>query len=227
MKSRLLMGRTGIPLVDAAIREMIVSGFMSNRARQFVASYIIVDLRLDWRIGAEFFESFLIDYDVHANWGNWMRAAGVDGQGFGHSGSRWFNLAEERDRFDSQGKYVHLWVGELAQVPARYLHAPWTMPQHEQERSGCIIGRDYPLPPETPSKQALEGSVDPASFVPDLFATTREGKMRTAVGKGKGRRGEKPPSSWKGKGKGCSDSGSAPYEHQNHRRWGKDRSIKA
>merc|ERR1719160_1307482 len=57
----------------------MVTGFMSNRGRQFVASYIIVDLGLDWRIGAELFESFLIDYDVHANWGNWMRAAGGSG----------------------------------------------------------------------------------------------------------------------------------------------------
>jgi len=120
-----------MPLVDAAVREMIVTGFMSNRARQFVASYIIVELTLDWRVGAELFESFLIDYDVHANWGNWMRAAGVDGSGFGNSGSRWFNLAEERDRFDKHGDFIRLWVAELCHVPARYLHAPWTMPQKE------------------------------------------------------------------------------------------------
>ena len=76
----ILQGNVGIPLIDAAIREMCVSGFMSGRARQFVASYVVLELRLDWRVGAELFESCLVDYDVCANWGNWMRAAGVSGQ---------------------------------------------------------------------------------------------------------------------------------------------------
>uniref|UniRef100_A0A7S4QMC6 Cryptochrome DASH n=1 Tax=Alexandrium monilatum TaxID=311494 RepID=A0A7S4QMC6_9DINO len=188
LEAKLFQGRTGLPLVDAAIREMAVSGFMSNRARQFVASYVIVDLKLDWRVGAELFESLLVDYDVHANWGNWMRAAGVDGQGFGHSGSRWFNLAEERDRFDPRGDFVKLWVSELASVPARYIHIPWTMPLEEQRRAGCMIGKDYPAPPDSPSKQALDGSADPALQNPELFATTREGKTQGARG-GKGRGG--------------------------------------
>ena len=68
-------------------------------------------------MGAELFESKLVDYDVCANWGNWMRAAGVAGQGFGHGGSRWFNLAEERDRFDATGDFVKLWVPEVRHLP--------------------------------------------------------------------------------------------------------------
>ncbi|CAE7761757.1 cry, partial [Symbiodinium pilosum] len=120
----------------------------------------------------------------HANWGNWMRAAGVDGQGFGHSGSRWFNLDEERRRFDPKGNYVRLWVAELSQVAQEYLHAPWTMPVEEQQRAGCFLGTDYPVCPESPSKLALEGG-DVAAKFPKLFSTTREGKMK---GKGKGKR---------------------------------------
>lgn len=195
----------------------MVSGFMSNRARQFVASYIIVELRVDWRVGAELFESFLVDYDVHANWGNWMRAAGVDGQGFGHSGSRWFNLAEERDRFDKHGLFVRFWLDELAKVPAHYIHAPWTMPPNEQERACCVIGRDYPLPLETPSKLALEGSADPAFLAPELYATTRAGKMRSSTGRSQGGR---RVAGWKTSVHCQNEQSFVAQEPRQRRRWG-------
>lgn len=176
MENRLLQGRIGMPLIDAAVREVAASGFLSNRARQFVASYIIMELKLDWRVGAELFESQLVDYDVHANWGNWMRAAGVSGQGFGHGGSRWFNLAEERDRFDSSGDYVRLWLPELKQVPRKFIHAPWSMSKAEQSAAGISIGVDYPEPPDTPSKHALDGSASAEDLAPEWFATTKFGK---------------------------------------------------
>lgn len=190
MIKRFTCGQTGMPLIDAAVREMKASGFMSNRARQFVASYLILELKLDWRIGAELFESLLIDYSVYANWGNWMRAAGVTGQGFGNGGSRWFNLAEERDRFDPRGEFVRAWVAELQHVPREYIHVPWTMSAEVQERYACQLGVDYPLPMDTASKQALEGQAA-AAVAPAWHSTTRDGKVHSA-GNGKGRSRELP-----------------------------------
>mmetsp|Transcript_28592 Transcript_28592/g.51838 ORF Transcript_28592/g.51838 Transcript_28592/m.51838 type:complete len:642 (+) Transcript_28592:50-1975(+) len=224
---RLLQGRTGMPLVDAAIREMAVSGFMSNRARQYVASYITLELKVDWRIGAELFESLLIDYDVCANWGNWMRAAGVSGQGFGNSGSRWFNLAEERDRFDPKGEYVRLWLPELQAVPARYIHAPWSMTKEVQMAAQCLIGQDYPAPPDTASKFTLNGA-SPKDVAPTWYATTRASKIETHgqteqlpghVHKGQGRGGLRlsrpnPPS-----GSGDADESLSSRSQAVKRRW--------
>ena len=174
---RLFTGTVGVPLIDAAVREMWVSGFMSNRARQFVASYVVLELRLDWRVGAELFESGLVDYDVCANWGNWMRAAGVSGQGFGNGGSRWFDLAEERDRFDPEGAYVRLWLPELRGVPARWVHCPWAMGPGAERPAGL---RDYPAPPDTPSRRTLEGSATAKEVAPEWYASTRGGKREQA-----------------------------------------------
>merc|ERR1712032_1503891 len=183
IERKLFEGRIGMPLIDAAVRQMMVTGFMSNRARQYVASYVIVELQLDWRVGAELFESFLLDYDVHANWGNWMRAAGVAGQGFGHGGSRWFNLAEERNRFDAKGDFIVQWVPEIAMVSTAKRHTPWTQTKSEQISASCIIGQDYAEAPHTVSKVALDGSVNPAEATPELFATTRAAKIGSAASK--------------------------------------------
>lgn len=169
-----------MPLIDAAMRELRETGFSSNRARQFLASYLCVELKLDWRLGAEAFEHLLVDYDVHANWCSWARAAGVCGQGFGHGGHRWFNLAEEVARFDKDGKFVRLWVPELRDLDVEFIHRPWQMSAQRQEAAKCIIGKDYPVAPDTESKRSLDGlKVDDV-----LMATTRDGK-KTAKGQGK------------------------------------------
>jgi len=218
---KLFHGTIGIPLVDAAIREMATSGFMSNRARQFVASYVVLELKLDWRIGAELFESLLIDYDVCANWGNWMRAAGVSGQGFGNGGSRWFNLAEERDRFDPKGDYVRLWLPELRNVPNRCVHAPWIMTAAEQKAAQIRIGADYPLPPETPSKATLEGSASARDAAPTWFASTRGGKLENLQGQPRKGKGGGKTSSRSKTGDGVSDSLGPSRSEMVKRRWGR------
>ncbi len=134
-------GKTGFPLVDANMRELAVTGFMSNRGRQNVASFLTKNLGINWQMGAEWFESLLIDYDVCSNWGNWNYTAGVgnDARGF-----RFFNIIKQSKDYDPQGEYVKHWLRELAKLPASKVHEPWKLLPVEQERFGVKIGVDYP-----------------------------------------------------------------------------------
>jgi deoxyribodipyrimidine photo-lyase len=136
-------GKTGFPLVDANIRELAATGFMSNRGRQNVASFLTKNLGIDWRWGAEWFESLLIDYDVCSNWGNWNYTAGVgnDARGF-----RFFNIIKQAKDYDPNGEYVKFWLPELAEVPAAKVHEPWKLLPVEQQRFGVRLGVDYPNP---------------------------------------------------------------------------------
>jgi deoxyribodipyrimidine photo-lyase len=136
-------GQTGFPLVDANMRELLATGFMSNRGRQNVASFLTKNLGIEWRWGAEWFESGLIDYDVASNWGNWNYNAGVgnDARGF-----RFFNIYKQAKDYDPQGEYVKLWLPELADVPAAKVHDPSKLQSIEQQRFGVRIGVDYPQP---------------------------------------------------------------------------------
>lgn len=101
------MGETGEPFVDANMKELLLTGFMSNRGRQNVASYLCKDLSVDWRWGAAWFESQLIDYDVCSNWGNWTYVAGVGNDPRPH---RYFNVRKQAERYDPQGEYVSHWL---------------------------------------------------------------------------------------------------------------------
>ncbi|KAI7840945.1 hypothetical protein COHA_005375 [Chlorella ohadii] len=134
-------GRTGWPLVDANMRELAATGFMSNRGRQNVASFLALDLGLDWRWGADWFESLLLDYDVCSNWGNWVAAAGLTGGRVNK-----FNITKQSNDYDPQGDYIRTWVPELKGVPARRIHEPWLMSREEQAAAGVQIGADYPNP---------------------------------------------------------------------------------
>jgi deoxyribodipyrimidine photo-lyase len=136
-------GKTGFPLVDANMRELATTGFMSNRGRQNVASFLTKNLGINWRWGAEWFESLLIDYDVASNWGNWNYTAGVgnDARGF-----RFFNIYKQARDYDPQGQYVKLWLPELAGIPAAKVHEPSKLLPVEQQRFGVKIGVDYPQP---------------------------------------------------------------------------------
>ncbi|MDX2099197.1 MAG: DASH family cryptochrome [Leptolyngbyaceae cyanobacterium bins.59] len=136
-------GMTGFPLVDANMRELKATGFMSNRGRQNVASFLTKNLGIDWRMGAEWFESWLIDYDVCSNWGNWNYTAGVgnDARGF-----RFFNILKQSKDYDPNGLYVKHWLPELAEIPATKVHEPWKLLPVEQKRFGIAIGLDYPRP---------------------------------------------------------------------------------
>ncbi|MEL6440419.1 MAG: DASH family cryptochrome [Cyanobacteria bacterium J06621_8] len=136
-------GNTGYPLVDANMRELLATGFMSNRGRQNVASFLTKNLGIDWRMGAEWFESQLIDYDVCSNWGNWNYTAGVgnDARGF-----RYFNIAKQTKDYDPQGKYLKYWLPELEALPGDKVREPEKLSQAEQKRYGVQLGVDYPRP---------------------------------------------------------------------------------
>lgn len=130
-------GETGIPFIDANMRELNETGFMSNRGRQNVASFLSKELKLDWRMGAEYFESVLIDYDVASNYGNWMYVSGVGND----PRDRYFNIISQAKRYDKQGKYVKNWLPELKLADSAYVHHPWTA-------QGDLFGKrlDYPKP---------------------------------------------------------------------------------
>lgn len=137
-------GRTGYPVVDAAMRRLARTGRLHNRARMVAASFLVKHLLIDWRLGERWFLQHLLDGDPALNNGNWQWVAGtgVDAAPY----FRIFNPVEQGRRHDPRGEYVRRWLPELALVPDRYLHAPWTMPEADQRRCGCLIGRDYPAP---------------------------------------------------------------------------------
>jgi deoxyribodipyrimidine photo-lyase len=137
-------GRTGYPLVDAGMRQLAQSGYMHNRLRMLTASFLVKDLHVDWRWGERWFARQLNDYDLASNNGGWQWAAstGCDAQPY----FRIFNPVTQSRRFDPQGSFIRLYLPELARVPARQIHAPWTMSTAEQAAAGVRIGDDYPSP---------------------------------------------------------------------------------
>jgi deoxyribodipyrimidine photo-lyase len=134
-------GQTGYPLVDANMRELAATGFMSNRGRQNVASFLAIEMNCDWRYGADHFESLLLDYDVYSNWGNWCSAAGMTGGRLNR-----FNIVKQSKDYDKEGEYVRHWIPELKDVPTDLVHEPWKMSKDQQNQFGCRLGVDYPNP---------------------------------------------------------------------------------
>jgi len=116
-------GKTGVPFVDANMRELLHTGWMSNRGRQNVASFLVKDLQLDWRYGAEWFESMLLDHDVTSNYGNWNYAAGIGNDPRG--AYRKFNMIKQGKDYDPTGEYLKTWIPELSQLPEDKVHCPW------------------------------------------------------------------------------------------------------
>ncbi len=138
-------GRTGYPLVDAGMRQLRAEGFVHNRARMVVGSFLTKDLHRDWRDGEAWFMRWLLDGDPASNNGGWqwIASTGTDPAPFFQ---RMFNPSLQQERFDPDGTYVRRWLPELARVPDARLARPWTMSAQEQEAAGCAIGRDYPAP---------------------------------------------------------------------------------
>ncbi len=134
-------GRTGYPIVDAAMRQLVETGFMHNRLRMVTASFLTKDLLIDWQRGEAFFARHLMDYEMAANNGNWQWAAstGCDPQPY----FRVFNPSRQSERFDADATFIHRHVPELRSVPADLLHEPW---KHAAKiaRHGVVLGRDYP-----------------------------------------------------------------------------------
>jgi deoxyribodipyrimidine photo-lyase len=136
-------GRTGIPFIDANMRELSATGFMSNRGRQNVASFLVKDLKVDWRMGAEWFESLLVDYDVASNYGNWNYVAGI---GNDPREDRYFNPLRQAAMYDPNGEYVRHWIPELRALPAPFIHEPYKLSEMEERLYGVELGKDYPRP---------------------------------------------------------------------------------
>lgn len=136
-------GTTGIPFIDANMRELLYSGFMSNRGRQNVANFLVKDMHLHWLLGAEWFESQLVDYDACSNYGNWQYVAGI---GNDPRESRYFNTIKQAYQYDPQGTYVKHWCPELQQLPSTRVHEPYQLTDAEQKYMRLQLGKDYPTP---------------------------------------------------------------------------------
>ena len=136
-------GQTGVPFVDANMRELLLTGFMSNRGRQNVGSFLTKNLGLDWRLGAEWFEIQLVDYDVASNYGNWNYTAGVgnDTRGF-----RYFHIPKQAGMYDGDGRHARLWLPELSALGDAEIHTPWEAPHSVLQDAGVTLGVDYPKP---------------------------------------------------------------------------------
>ena len=137
-------GATGYPIVDAAMRQLVQTGWMHNRARMIAASFLVKDLLIDWRLGERFFMQHLLDADPAANNGGWQWTAGVGTDAAPYF--RVFNPVLQGEKFDPDGQYVRTWIPELAHVPQKHLHAPWTMPADVQRSAGARSARAYPAP---------------------------------------------------------------------------------
>jgi deoxyribodipyrimidine photo-lyase len=138
-------GRTGFPLVDAGMRQLRAEGWMHNRARLVVGSFLTKDLGIDWRWGERWFMRMLLDGDEANNNGNWQWIASV-GTDPAPVYRRIYNPARQLSSYDPDGRYVRRHVPELADVPDKFLGEPWKMPEELQREVGCVIGVDYPEP---------------------------------------------------------------------------------
>lgn len=138
-------GKTGYPVVDAAMRQLKEEGWMHNRARLIVGSFLTKDLGIDWREGEKHFMEWLIDGDMANNNGNWqwIASVGVDPAPLFR---RLYNPTSQRDRYDESGEYVRRYVPELKRVSNKQLSEPWRMAREEQHDAGIEIGKDYPSP---------------------------------------------------------------------------------
>ena len=137
-------GRTGVPIVDAGIRQLWQTGWMHNRVRMIVASFLVKHLLMPWRAGEDWFWDTLVDADLASNaasW-QWIAGSGIDSQPF----FRVFNPVGQGEKFDPDGAYVRRFVPELSHLPDRFVHAPWTAPETVLTKAGLVLGRDYPTP---------------------------------------------------------------------------------
>ncbi len=157
-------GRTGYPMVDAGMRQLWATGWMHNRARMIAASFLVKHLLADWRIGEEWFWDTLVDAEPASNPVNWQWVAGsgADAQPF----FRIFNPVLQGEKYDPDGAYVRRWVPELAGLPDRFIHKPWTAPEDVLATAGVRLGATYPRP--------IVDHADARRRALDAFATLRQ-----------------------------------------------------
>lgn len=137
-------GNTGYPIVDAGMRELWRTGFMHNRVRMVVASFLVKHLLIDWRVGEDWFWDTLCDADPANNPASWQWVAGSGADAAPYF--RIFNPILQGERFDPEGDYVRAFVPELANMPAKYIHKPWEAPANVLANAGVRLGKDYPSP---------------------------------------------------------------------------------
>jgi len=137
-------GQTGYPIVDAAMRQLYQIGWMHNRCRMIAASFLIKDLLIPWQKGEAWFWDTLVDADLASNSAGWQWAAGSGADAAPYF--RIFNPVRQAERFDPQGEYVRHYVPELADMPAKHIHAPWDAPAKVLRDAGVTIGETYPAP---------------------------------------------------------------------------------
>lgn len=137
-------GRTGYPIVDAGMRQLWITGWMHNRVRMIVASFLIKHLMIHWRDGEEWFWDTLLDADHANNPANWQWVAGSGADAAPYF--RVFNPTTQGEKFDPQGDYVRAFVPELAEMPAKWIHTPWEAPADILKKAGVELGKDYPKP---------------------------------------------------------------------------------
>ncbi len=137
-------GRTGYPLVDAAMLQLNQTGYMHNRLRMVTACFLIKDLGIDWRRGEAYFARLLNDFDLAANNGGWQWASssGCDAQPY----FRIFNPITQSEKFDPEGKFIKRYLPQLAKLDARHIHAPWLAPDMTLQMAGIALGKEYPRP---------------------------------------------------------------------------------
>jgi deoxyribodipyrimidine photo-lyase len=137
-------GRTGYPLVDAAMAQLNQTGYMHNRLRMVTACFLIKDLGIDWRRGEHYFAEKLNDYDLASNNGGWQWASssGCDAQPY----FRIFNPVTQSEKFDAEGKFIRRYLPKLAKLSNKAIHAPWLLTHAELKKADIVLGTDYPAP---------------------------------------------------------------------------------
>lgn len=137
-------GMTGYPIVDAGMRQLWQVGWMHNRVRMIVASFLVKDYQIRWQEGSKWFWDTLVDADLASNTMGWQWTAGCGADAAPYF--RVFNPMLQGSRFDPEGRYIRKWIPELKELPNKWIHSPWDAPQEELEKSGVILGRTYPMP---------------------------------------------------------------------------------
>lgn len=137
-------GQTGYPFVDAGMRQLWATGWMHNRVRMVVASFLIKHLMIDWRDGEDWFWDTLLEADLAANAASWQWVAGTGADAAPYF--RVFNPFGQGEKFDPNGDYVRRWVPELKDMPKKYIHQPWTAPKEVLRKAGVVLGKTYPEP---------------------------------------------------------------------------------
>jgi deoxyribodipyrimidine photo-lyase len=137
-------GRTGYPLVDAGMRELWTTGWMHNRVRMVVASFLVKHLLIGWQRGAAWFWDTLVDADLASNTLGWQWTAGCGADAAPYF--RVFNPVTQGEKFDPNGDYVRRWVPELAALPPEWIHKPWAAPAQALRQAGLTLDKTYPRP---------------------------------------------------------------------------------